>query len=278
MVVQDSGWWFLKTMIRKGRNATGKSQRQVAEEIFRSKDTVLDWEKGRVDIPPALIGPVAEACELSDEIREYMKAVGKARRSGLPIEADMRFNALFMALAEEYAGYIFKFDAMLIPGPLQKKKYHYVVVRQSEPLATDEWIDGGWDFKEERAQNIEGRADHPTMHFLIGETALLQLWLISEELYHDQMAHLRRWAKKRGVSIRILRGPVAPRLGSFDIYMEGGNPLACPPLVYTEIADSSWLINDPVRIAGYDDIRKILWKKAIRIEDYHDDDWRDRLA
>jgi transcriptional regulator with XRE-family HTH domain len=278
MVVQDSGWWFLKTMIRKGRNAAGKSQRQIGDEIFRSKDTILDWEKGRVDIPASMVGDIAEACGLSDEICDYMKAVAKARRAGAPVEADMRFNALFLALLEEFAGFIFKFDAMIIPGPLQLRVYHFRVVRRADPFALTESNDNGWAFKEERAEVLEGRTDKPTMHFLIGETALIQLRRISEELYQEQMAHLRRWAKRRGVLIRILREPVLARLSSFSMFMEGGNPLACPPLVYTEIADSSYLINDPDRIASYDDLRKKLWKAAIRIEVYNDDDWRDRLA
>ena len=278
MVVQDSGWWFLKTMIRKGRNAAGKSQRQIGDEIFRSKDTILDWEKGRVDIPASMVGDITEACELSDEIREYMKAVAKARRAGVPVEADMRFNALFLALLEEFAGFIFKFDALLIPGPLQLWRYHFEVVRRADPDAVAESNDSGWPFKEERAKVLEGRTDKPTMHFLIGETALLQLRRISEELYQDQMAHLRRWAKRRGVLIRILSEPVPARLSSFEIYKEDGSLLSCPPIAYTEIADSSYLINDLDRIASYDNLRKKLWKKAIRIEVYNDDDWRDRLA
>jgi len=278
MVDQDTGRWFLRTMILKGRNATGMSQRIFGEEIFRSKDTILDWEKGRVDVPPGMIEAIASACGHSDEVRDYMKAVAKARRAGVPVEADTRFNALFLALLEEFAGFIFKFDAMMIPGPLQKREYHFRVVRPADPFALAESKDNGWPFKEERAEILEGRIDKPTMHFLIGETALLQLRQISEDLYQDQMAHLRKWAKRRGVSIRILREPVLARLSSFEIYMEGGNPLACPTLVYTEIPDSSYLINDLSRIASYDELRKKLWKMAIRIEVYQDDNGRVHLA
>lgn len=277
-MIEDSGRWFLRTMARKGRLATNKSQREVGDEVFRSKDTILGWEKGKTDIPPGSISDLARACGLSDEIRDYMKAVAKARRVGTSVEADMRFNALFLALAEEHSGYIFKFDALLIPGPLQNKECHFQVVRRADPFALDESKDSGWAFKEERAETIANRSDKPIMHFLIGEAALHQVRRISEELYHSQMAHLRQWARRRGVSIRILCEPVPARLSGFDLYKEGGNPLACPPFVYTEIADSSWLINEPARIASYDDIHKILWKLAIRIEDYHDDDGRDRLA
>jgi transcriptional regulator with XRE-family HTH domain len=256
----------LRTMARKGRLATNKSQREVGDEVFRSKDTILGWEKGKTDIPPSSISDLARACGLSDEIRDYMKAVAKARRVGTSVEADMRFNALFLALAEEHAGYIFKFNALIIPAPLQDRDYHFGPVRKIQLDATDEAVEEGWAFKDERAialqSRIANRVGRPTAHFLIGEAALLLLRNCSEELYQQQMARLRWWAKRPGISIRILRDAVPARMSSFDIYKEGGNPLACPPIVYTEIADSSWLIDDIDRLASYDDIRKMLWKMA----------------
>ncbi|SDD74658.1 Helix-turn-helix domain-containing protein [Glycomyces harbinensis] len=268
-------------MARQGRIAIGKSQREVGINVDRSKDTILDWEKGTTDIPPSSIDALAEACGLSKETGGYMKEVARARKAGVPIEADMRFNAIFLALAEANAGYIFKADALLIPGPLQTRDYYYLVVSRTEPGATQEWLDGGWVYKDARAEMLEQRmkfAVRPRAHFLIGEAALLHILRISKELYQAVMAHLRRWARKPGVSIRILREPVPPRNGNFSIYTEGNIPLSCPPTVYTEIADSSWLINDPERIASYDGIRKLLWNLAIRIEDYQDDDWRYHLA
>jgi transcriptional regulator with XRE-family HTH domain len=279
MASEDSAWWFLKTMVRKHRIASGKSQREVGEAVYRSEDTIRAWELGRTDIPLNALAEFARACGIDDEIAGYMTKVAAARKKrGNAIEADTRFNALFLALAEEYCGFIFKFDALIIPGPLQLQEYHYIVVRQAEPLATEEFIDGGWDFKDARRATLESRTDRPTMQFLIGEAALLQLRLISEELYESQLAHLRRWARKPGVSIRVLPGPVLAQRSNFDIYMPAQSKLACPPFVYTEILDSSWCINDDNRIASYDEVRKKLWKMAIRIEDYRDDDRRDRMA
>jgi transcriptional regulator with XRE-family HTH domain len=278
MVVEDYGWWFLKTMGRTRRIRTPKTQKEVGDAIDRSEDTIRAWELGRTDIPIALVEAYAKACGMTDEMAGYMKMVAVARKRGKPIEADTRFNILFISLAEEYCGCIFKFDALTIPGPLQIRRYHYKVVRIAQPEANDSDVDQGWDFKEERAQVLGRRTDKPMVHFLIGEIALLHLRQISEELYQEQMAHLRLWQKKPGVSIRILRGPVHARNSNFDIYKPGDNDLACPPFVFTESVDSSWCIDEPTRIARYDELRKMLWKMAIRIEDYHDDDRRYRLA
>ncbi|MDN3241711.1 Scr1 family TA system antitoxin-like transcriptional regulator [Glycomyces tritici] len=278
MAQTELGSWFTRMMLRKGRLALDKTQREIAEEVCYSTDTYRAYEAGRATPPAKTIKGLAGACGLSAETAQYMVQVALSRKAGEALEADMRFNALFIALAEEYYGDIFKFDATLIPGPLQLQEYHYIVVRQTEPLATEQWIDGGWEFKEQRQRAIEARIDRPAIRFLIGEAALIQLRQTSEDLYQEQMRNLRRWGRKSGVSIRVLRELVPARMCGFDIYQEGESELAGPSVVYTEITDSSWLIDDPSRIASYDEIHKKLWKKAIRIEVYQDDDWRYRLA
>ncbi|MEU5153829.1 Scr1 family TA system antitoxin-like transcriptional regulator [Glycomyces sp. NPDC021274] len=278
MVIEDSAWWFLKTMGRTHRIRSHRTQKEVGDAIPRSEDTVRAWELGRADIPVALAEGYGKACGMDDESAGYMKMVAAARKKGEPIEADAWFNALFIALAEGYCGFIFKFDALIIPGPLQTRAFHYTVMPMIEPSASKTRLDKGWAFKEERAEALQNRTDRPTIMFLIGEAALLQLRRISEQLYQEQMENLRKWARRPGASIRVLRVPVYARYGNFSIYKPGDSELACPSFVYTESVDSSWCIDDPSRIASYDDLRKKLWKMAIRIEVYHDDDRRDRLA
>ncbi|GAB3644541.1 Scr1 family TA system antitoxin-like transcriptional regulator [Glycomyces tarimensis] len=271
MATQDMGSWFLRTAARKGRKATGRSQRQVGDEVDRSTDTVRAWEQGRTDIPLQAIEALARACGMSNEIAMYMRKVAKARKNGHPIEADMRFNALFIALAEEYSGDIFKWDATLIPGPLQTEAYHYTVVRLAEQ-ATDEQLNRGWAFKTQRRKALEARKDNPQIKFLLGETAMLQLRQVSEQLYREQTAYLTECAERPGWEIQILTEPVPGREGTFEIYKPGGSELSCPSFVYIEVHDSSWCIDDPVRIESYDEFRKKRWHRAIRIEDYRYDD------
>jgi transcriptional regulator with XRE-family HTH domain len=278
MVIEDSAWWFLKTMGRKHRIKSGRTQKEVGDAIDRSEDTIRAWELGRTDIPAVLVELYAKACGIDDESALYMKKVAAARRKGKPIEADARYNAMFIALAEGTCGFIFKFDALIVPGPLQTRSFHYTVMPMVEPNASKQRLDKGWLFKEDRAKDLADRTDKPTIMFLIGEAALLQLRRISEDLYQEQMSHLLKWARKPGVSIRILRTPIYARYGNFDIYKPGDNELSCPPFVYTESIDASWCSDDDSRIERYDVIRRKLWKMAIRIEVYQDDDRRDRLA
>ncbi|MFB9659911.1 Scr1 family TA system antitoxin-like transcriptional regulator [Glycomyces mayteni] len=279
MAKTKSGAWFIRMMLRTGRDRVGKTQEQIARACRVSTDTYRAYEAGRSSPHARNMEKLAKQCGYDEEMAEYMvKAADSRDEEWEALEANPRFNALYIALAEHFYGEIFKFDALMIPGLLQLQGYHYLVVRLAEPLANDEFMDGGWDFKETRIADIEARADRPIFQFLIGEAALIQLRMVSEELYQEQMAHLRRWARRPGVSIRILRGPVLAQRSNFSIYHVGKSPQAGPAIAYSEIVDSSWLIDDPKRIASYDEIRKILWKQAIRIEVYNDDDWRYSLA
>lgn len=263
----DMAWWFLKTMIRKGRTTTNQSQQRIADRIYRSRDTIAAWENGRTSIPASAIGPLAEACGLSREIAEYMQKVAHARQKGLPVEADARLNALILALAEEYCGFIFKWDALIIPGPAQTKNYHYLFTSRMKPGTSDQQLDTGWSFKTERFTALTSRMDDPTIQLLIGQAALLILRVISEELYWEQIAHLRHCSSEFGWEIRILTDPVFASQSNFDIIKSGDSSGWCPSFVYTEVHDSSWCIEVPERIESYDDFRNTKWNSAIRIED-----------
>ncbi|MEU6247781.1 Scr1 family TA system antitoxin-like transcriptional regulator [Glycomyces sp. NPDC047010] len=279
MAKTESGAWFIRMMLRTGREKVGKTQEQIARKCHVSTDTYRAYEAGRSSPHARIMGSLAKECGYDEEMAEYMVKASDARAEEWEaLEADQRFNALYISLAERFYGEIFKFDALMIPGILQLQGYHYLVVRLAEPLANDEFMDGGWDFKEMRIEDIGARTDRPQIQILIGETALLQLRMMDEELYQEQLAHMRRLAKKPGILIRVLRGPVLAQRSNFSIYSVGNSKLAGPDIAYAEIADSSWLIDDPNRIASYDEIRKILWKQAIRIEVYNDDYWRYRLA
>ena len=209
---------------------------------------------------------------MDEEMIRYMKMVGEARRSGVPVEASKRLNALFVAAGEEYYGSIFKWDAFLIPGPLQLKDYHYTVAPKVEPTASEQRLDTGWRFKTERREALEGRSDQLKIQFLVGETALFQLRRESEALCREQIRYLRNFAERPGWEIRVLAESIPAGQSNFEIYDPGESLFGGPPFLYIETFDSSWCIYDPDRIAGYHDFRKYRWKRAIRIEDYGNDD------
>lgn len=277
MTQEDMTSWFMRKMVRKYRTLSGKSQREVGEDIDRSANSVRDYESGKTSIPTMSLTDLADSIGMPDDVTAYMKKLGRARRRGEPIEADMRFNALYLSLGEQYAGEIFKWDSVFIPGPLQTEAYHFGPVRKAEP-GTDEKVNSGWDFKSERREALRDRTDRPKVHYLIGEAAFFMLSKEPRELQIDQLDFLTACDRIPGWQIRVFTEPWDRGNSNFEIYKPGESPDAGPPFVYTEVYDSSWCIQEPRRVAGYDKWRRIRWPRSIRFKEYRDVFWRDRLA
>jgi transcriptional regulator with XRE-family HTH domain len=259
--------WFLRTVARKGRELAGKTQVEVGDEVGRVPETISAWELGKTAIPFGSISDLGQACGLDEELIKYMKLIAKSLKKKTPVEADMRLNALFLALGEEYYGEIFKWDSGLIPGPLQTKEYHFTVARKAEPN-TDQWVEAGWAFKTERRRALEFRLDQAKLQFLINEAALLYLRREPAQLRREQLAFLGSCNERSGWEIRVLTDPYLGRQGHFSLYKPGQSRDAGPPFLYTEVHDSSWCISNSARIASYDELRLKLWNKAIRFEEY----------
>ncbi|WP_157930496.1 Scr1 family TA system antitoxin-like transcriptional regulator [Glycomyces xiaoerkulensis] len=265
---EDTGRWLIRTLVRKYRILSGLSQREIGDRIFRSDDTIRAWELGRHDIPLSILEPLCRAVGMDEEFVRYMTMVAVARKNGHAVEADMRLNAIFLAAGEEYFGEIFKWDAILIPGPLQNERYHYEFASGTEPGSSQEYIDNGWTFKVERRKALESRQDGPLVQFMFSESTLLQLRQASEELYQEELDYLIESAEVPGWEIRVLTEPVPTGHNTLEIYKRGNSKYAGPPFVYTEGYDSTLCIADPVRVGRYDEFPKTWLKRSIRIEDY----------
>ncbi|THV33680.1 Scr1 family TA system antitoxin-like transcriptional regulator [Glycomyces buryatensis] len=267
MSADDLTALYKRLMLRKYRILAGLSQERLADQIFVHRDTVRFWENGRHNIPYGSISDIAEACGMDDELKRYMKLLTRNQKKDGPIETDLRLNALMVAMGEEYYGEIFKWDALIIPGPLQTERYHFEFVRLTEPGASDEDVAGGWVFKVTRRETLEERTDNFIAQFLIGEAALVLLRHLSEELYREQIAHLRACVEEFGWEIRVFPKPVRAREGNLNIFKIGESGLVGPNYVYLEHFDTSKCIEDPAVVQGYDDFRKSMWKMSNRIED-----------
>jgi len=270
--------WFKIKMLRTHRIRAGITQAVVAEHIDRSIDSYRVYEQGKTPIPYTCIDPFAEITGMRDDIRQYMKIIGKSRKRGQPLEADMRFNALLLSLGEQYHGEIFKWDSILFPGLLQTEGYHNGPVRKSETNANDASMRSGWEFKTERRVTLRARTDRPKVHYLIGEPAFNMLAKEPRKLQIEQLDYLTACDRIPGWQIRVLTEPWESGQAKFDLYLPGKSLDAGPAFVYTEVFDSSWCIPDTSRIAKYDKWRRTRWPRSIRFKEYRDGFWRDRLA
>lgn len=273
--------WFKRKMMHKYRTMRGLTQQMVSDGVYKSKDTIRAYERGRSPIPASIINNLIDVLAIPPDVADYLKIIAPLKGDEPPIEADGRFNALYLSLCEQYMGEIFEWAPTLLPGPLQTLEYHNGPSREAAVEPTDGWMESGRIFKEERNKSLVGRLDRPKIHFLIGEPAFFFLSKTPRSLQIEQLDYLTAHDNLPGWDIRVLTVPSFNGMSTFSCFEPGAQkkfPDAGPKIVYTELPHSSWVFQDDDRIAVYDGWRHGMWPRSIRFKEYRDAYWRNWLA
>ncbi|PRY61203.1 Scr1 family TA system antitoxin-like transcriptional regulator [Glycomyces artemisiae] len=273
--------WFKRKMMHKYRTMRGLTQQMVSDGVYKSKDTIRAYERGRSPIPASIINNLIDVLAIPPDVADYLKIIAPLKGDEPPIEADGRFNALYLSLCEQYMGEIFEWAPVLIPAPLQTYSYYDGPACAVDILTTDERRKSGWTFRSEREKELAGRNGEPTIQYLLGEAAFFFLSKESRKLQIEQLDFLSAHDELPGWEIRVLPEPWINVMGSFSHYGPGDPkkfPDAGPEVVYTALAHTSWVFQDEDRIAFYDGWRHEKWLRSIRFKEYRDEYWRNHLA
>ncbi|WP_112135203.1 Scr1 family TA system antitoxin-like transcriptional regulator [Glycomyces dulcitolivorans] len=278
---EDQTRWFKRTMMVKYRTLRRLTQAKVGEGIYKSRDTVRNYERGRAKIPATCTSDLIRVLKYPEDVAAYMRILARLKGGELPIEAAGRYNALYGELCEQYMGEIFEWAPILFPSLLQTYAYYDGLACAVDVLTTDERRKSGWAFRSEREKTLTGREDQPVVQYLIGEAAFYFLSKESRALQIEQLDFLTAHEDLPGWEIRVLPDPWINIMSSFSCYSPGNPkqfPEAGPKVVYTALAHTSWVFQDEHRIAVYDDWRHEKWPRSIGYKEYRDAYWRDRLA
>ena len=267
--------WFSGRTAWMGRQRIKYTQTEAGRFLGKQYEAYSNLEKGKVFPSVGDCYALADMFSLSEEVKEYLVEIA---RSGAEqnYPTDRRFNALCLQMAERFYGAIFKWDPLFIPGIAQTRAYHFNILREAEGT-TDEQLNRGWSFKIERIRALLARTDNPRVVLLISETALLNLRFLNPIDRQEQIDRLRELEALPNWEIRIVSALHPEAGGAFEIYSAGKAQFGGPAFAYTEVWDNSWCIEDPTRIARYDELWQILLGKSITLKEYLDDR-RDRLA
>lgn len=278
---EDQFRWFKRMTLVKFRTMRRLTQAQVAEGIYRSRDSVRNYERGRAKIPATSISDIIRVLKMPDDVATYMRILAPLKGDEKPIEADGRFNALYLSLCEQFMGGMFEWVPTLFPGPLQTVAYQDGPARKADHRANDEWMESGRVFKAERLQALRSREDDPSLQFLMGEAAFFFLSKEPRKLQIEQLDFLTAHAELPGWELRVLARPQLNGVNTFSCFTPGDPekfPNAGPKVVYTELPHSSWVFQDDERLAVYDELRHGMWHGSTGFKEYRDAYWRDRLA
>ena len=235
---------ILGVALRQARTRAGKTQRDAAEAIDQSEQTVRRIEQGSV---PTSAGKVDNLCRLygsPEQTREALKALARETKGTAQrwwhTRGDLvrSWFEVYMAL-EQTASRQRCFDAHVVNGLLQDDRYMEQAIRYPAPELTDEDVAAAAEVRRSRQQLLTRAFPAPLrLDFIIGEPALLTAF--PEGVLRAQLWKLLKATELPNVTVRVLPLSaglhVASVAGTFtllDFPNEGGN-LQAPTTFYAE--------------------------------------------
>ncbi|MBD0736355.1 helix-turn-helix domain-containing protein [Streptomyces sp. CBMA29] len=220
------------------RVAKGYTQAELAPLVIISESKLASIEQGRRPLTLTL------AQEL-DRALETKGALEVAVNYTPDIDVYPTWAAEYMD-HERDALAISSYENQVLPGLLQTREYAWAVFRSRVPILSEEEIEVQVSGRIER-QAVLHRKEPVSVSFVISE-AVLHDRLGGEQVYRDQLRHLRECSNLPGVTIQIL--PLAqqshPALdGSFVLFETRQHE----HLAYAETQRGSLVIYDPDEVS-----------------------------
>ncbi|WP_411150960.1 helix-turn-helix domain-containing protein [Streptomyces sp. A30] len=241
------------------REAAGYTQKSLGEQFVVGEQQIASIEQGRRPLKP----------DLAEQFDEFLGTKG-ALATALSRMPEVDLVPLW---AEEYldrereAIAISWYEVLVVPGLLQTEAYARAVFRSRVPVYDEDEIEQLVAARIER-QEILHRKVPPTMSFVVWEAALRDR-LGGDEVYFEQLGHLRTYADLPGIALQVLplgRTSHAGLAGPFIL-------LETPEyqrLAYSETPRGSQLIADPDEVAILTQKYAMLRTQALNTEDSRD--------
>ncbi|MFJ2773892.1 Scr1 family TA system antitoxin-like transcriptional regulator [Streptomyces sp. NPDC087300] len=238
------------------REAAGHTQKSLAEKFVIGEELIASVEQGRRPLKMDL------AQQLDDLLGTH-KTLQTAVEHMPEVDLVPRWAEEYLECEREAIA-ISVYESLLVPGQLQTEGYARAVFRSRIPLHDADEIEQFVATRIER-QAILHRKVPPITSFVIWEAAL-QDRLGGEDVYLEQLRHLREYAELPGLTLQIL-----PLGRTAHAGLEGPFVLLETPehqrLAYTETQRGSKLIADPDEVAILTQKYAMLRTQALNPED-----------
>ncbi|MEV4512796.1 helix-turn-helix transcriptional regulator [Dactylosporangium sp. NPDC049525] len=215
----------LRLAIRRIREATGRTQGQVAEELSWSISKVNRIETGEVTISRTDLQALLRLLDFRDE-REAARLLEDARlsrvrgwwdRPEFRPYLDSTLRQLVQLESEATAIRSFQFAAF--PGLLQIREYAAAVIDAAFASSSAESRAARVDLRMLRQENLDKRSSRP-MHIVILDEFLLQRIIGGADVTARQLKALTESARRPDVCVRLLPKEESVSLfyGAFVLY------------------------------------------------------------
>ncbi|MCX4527372.1 MULTISPECIES: helix-turn-helix transcriptional regulator [unclassified Streptomyces] len=241
-------------LVAAARVAKGLTQRELAEQVVMDIETLASIEQGRRVLMP-------DVAERMDRILGLPGLLAVAANKmpevdSIPPWAEEYFEREAEAFSLSW------YDTLIVPGLLQTEAYARAVFRCRVPYMGEEKIEFQTARRMKR-QEILGRPVPPTLGFVVWEAALRDR-IGGEEIYREQLRHLRACADRPTISLQVLPLGITAHAG-----LDGPFILLETPdlqrLAYSETQRGSILVRDPNEVSILSQKYAMLRSQALNV-------------
>ncbi|GGZ78213.1 transcriptional regulator [Streptomyces bluensis] len=241
------------------RQAAGYTQKSLGDRFVVGEQQIASIEQGRRPLKPDLAEQLDQLLDTKGALAaalEYMPEVDL-----VPLWAEEYLDREREAIAISW------YESLLVPGVLQTEGYARAVFGGRVPVYDADEIEQLVAARIERREVLHRKAP-PMISFVVWEAALRDR-LGGDEVYFEQLRHLREYTDLPGLTLQILplgRTTHAGLNGPFIL-------LETPEhqrLAYTETQRGSQLIADPNEVAILNQKYAMLRTQALTTEDTRD--------
>ncbi|WP_234350305.1 helix-turn-helix domain-containing protein [Streptomyces sp. WM4235] len=225
-------------MVAAARLAKGLTQRALALEVPLDIETLASIEQGRRVLMPDVAERMDRILGLPGMLTVAANKMPEV--DSIPPWAEEYFEREAEAVALSW------YDTLIVPGLLQTEEYARTVFSCRVPYMGEEKIELQTARRMQR-QEILRRQTPPTLSFVICETALRDR-LGGDEVYQEQLRHLRSCADRPSISLQVLPQGITAHAGLTGPFILVETP-DHQRLAYSETQRGSILVRDPNEVS-----------------------------
>jgi transcriptional regulator with XRE-family HTH domain len=197
----------LRSELRKAREAAGKTQRAVAEEMDWSPSKLIRIETGSVSISTNDLKALLQSYQVAADRIPGLIETAKAAREQTPWNSyrGVASPELIAFLGyESSASIIRSFEPVLVPGLLQTEEYARVVIStilEQPPDSQD--VTDLVELRMDRQERVLHSSAPPECHFLLDEPVLLRA-VGGRDVMRRQLRQMKDQMEQMDITIRIV--------------------------------------------------------------------------
>ena len=229
---------WLGQQLRELRENAGLTLKEAGEYVQRNLSAISRYETAQWPIRRGDVLGLLDLYGVADE-RERKRLIELADDVWRTDEWDREYGELIdrsfidVPWLESRADLVCSYDVIHVPGLLQTKEYAEAVIRGVEgPDARLGLVERGVALRLDRQRVLDGR--QPTRLDAIVDEAALRRHVGGAAVMRGQLAHLVTQARRRHITLRVMRYAAGAHPGFFGAFRVFGLPHPYPEVGYVE--------------------------------------------